>query len=344
MSFNFLKNIMKLFVAVVAALVVVATAAPKKPNFGLLSDAEIDYINKAAKTWKAQRNFAENIDRKYIHKLMGVHPDSKKYHDKLPQKTHQVADLPTNFDARVQWPNCPTLKEVRDQGSCGSCWAFGAVEAMSDRICISSNGTKNRHISAENLMTCCHLCGFGCNGGFPAAAWDFFKTEGIVTGGQYNSHQGCQPYEIKSCDHHVVGHLAPCSGEGKTPRCSHKCEANYNGTYSADKVRGKSSYRVESVQDVMAELVNNGPVEAAYTVYADFLNYKSGVYQHTSGAALGGHAVKILGYGVEDGTDYWLVANSWNSDWGDKGFFKIRRGTDECGIESQIVAGEPNIN
>ncbi|KAH3896885.1 hypothetical protein DPMN_021069 [Dreissena polymorpha] len=85
--------------------------------------------------------------------------------------------------------------------------------------------------------------------------------------------------------------------------------------------------------------MTNGPVEAAFTVYADFPTYKSGVYQHKSGQMLGGHAIKILGWGTEDSTPYWLVANSWNEDWGDQGFFKILRGSDECGIESNIVAG-----
>merc|ERR1711879_1012806 len=89
----------------------------------------------------------------------------------------------------------------------------------------------------------------------------------------------------------------------------------------------------------MGDLMTNGPVAAAFTVYADFPTYKSGVYKHTSGSALGGHAVKIIGWGVEDGNDYWLVANSWNTDWGDKGFFKIARGHNECGIEGQISAG-----
>uniref|UniRef100_A0A8W8NDP1 Peptidase C1A papain C-terminal domain-containing protein n=3 Tax=Ostreidae TaxID=6563 RepID=A0A8W8NDP1_MAGGI len=57
-----------------------------------------------------------------------------------------------------------------------------------------------------------------------------------------------------------------------------------------------------------------------------------------------GHAIKILGWGTENGDDYWLVANSWNPDWGDQGFFKILRGQDECGIESQISAGEPKLS
>ena len=86
--------------------------------------------------------------------------------------------------------------------------------------------------------------------------------------------------------------------------------------------------------------MTNGPVEVAFSVYADFLTYKSGVYHHTSGSMLGGHAVKMLGWGVDSGTPYWIVANSWNPDWGNQGYFYIRRGHDECGIESEVVAGK----
>ena len=57
-----------------------------------------------------------------------------------------------------------------------------------------------------------------------------------------------------------------------------------------------------------------------------------------TGSALGGHAIEIIGYGTEEGTDYWLVKNSWNDAWGDGGTFKIKRGVDECGIESQVTA------
>jgi cathepsin B len=89
--------------------------------------------------------------------------------------------------------------------------------------------------------------------------------------------------------------------------------------------------------------MTHGPVEAAFTVYADFLTYKSGVYQHTSGSALGGHAIKIVGWGVENNAPYWSVANSWNEDWGNNGFFRIKRGNNECGIEGSIVAGIPKI-
>ena len=88
----------------------------------------------------------------------------------------------------------------------------------------------------------------------------------------------------------------------------------------------------------MSDLVSKGPVSAAFSVYADFPTYKSGVYQHKTGQMLGGHAVEIIGYGTESGTDYWLVKNSWNEEWGDNGTFKILRGSNECGIEDDIAS------
>lgn len=182
-----------------------------------------------------------------------------------------------------------------------------------------------------------------CNGGFPQAAWDYFENHGIVTGGQYGSKSGCQPYEIKPCEHHVPG-LRPKCSEQSTPKCLHTCETGYGVDYQKDKHFGLSSYSVPNdVAQIQAEIMQHGPVEAAFTVYADFPSYKSGVYQHESGAPLGGHAVKILGWGEENGKPYWLVANSWNYDWGNKGFFKILRGQNECGIESEIVAGIPKV-
>jgi len=138
--------------------------------------------------------------------------------------------------------------------------------------------------------------------------------------------------------------LPPCQGEGPTPKCKRACEAGYNNTFANDKHFGKTAYSVKSDQtQIQKEIMTNGPVEGAFTVYSDFLSYKSGVYQYTTGSELGGHAIKILGWGVENNTPYWLVANSWNEDWGDKGFFKILRGNDECGIESGIVGGLPKV-
>ena len=91
----------------------------------------------------------------------------------------------------------------------------------------------------------------------------------------------------------------------------------------------------------MEEIATYGTVSASFTVYQDFLTYKSGVYVHKTGGAVGGHAIKIIGYGTENGQDYWLCANSWNDSWGDNGYFKILKGVNECGIESGVGAGHP---
>lgn len=307
------------------------------------SEEFIDIINSKTTTWKAGRNFAMQMPLNAITNLLGALKDD--YYKKLPTVTHElelIESLPENFDPRDKWPNCPTLNEIRDQGSCGSCWAFGAVEAMTDRYCIYSNGTKHFHFSAEDLLSCCPICGLGCNGGIPTLAWEYWKHFGLVSGGNYNSSQGCRPYEIAPCEHHVPGDRMPCSGDTKTPKCYRTCRDGYSTPYKQDKQYAKHIYSIRGGEDhIKAELFKNGPVEGAFTVYADLLSYKSGVYKHVAGNALGGHAIKIMGWGVENDNKYWLIANSWNSDWGDNGFFKIARGEDECGIESSIIGGEP---
>jgi len=190
----------------------------------------------------------------------------------------------------------------------------------------------------------CSDAGMGCNGG--NSAWDWFKGTGVVTGGDYfdiGKGDTCLPYSLKACAHHIppsAKYPACPSSEYPSPRCARQCsETSYSGTYSSDKVQASDAYSVRGVSQIQTELMNNGPMYVAFSVYSDFPTYKSGVYKHTSGSFLGGHAVELMGWGTEDGQDYWLVKNSWNEQWGDGGFFKIARGTDECGIEDDVSAG-----
>ncbi|KAI6654792.1 Cathepsin B [Oopsacas minuta] len=259
-----------------------------------------------------------------------------------------LKDIPAEFDARTKWARCPSIGTIQDQSNCGSCWAFGAAEAMSDRYCIHLNMSLN--ISAADLMECCESCGNGCEGGFPEAAWNYWTRSGICTGGLYEKSEDksstCKPYPLPSCEHHIVGKEPPCSKKiAKTPECTQTCHKGYTTPYKQDLHYGSVSYSldvsVNGVQSIQTEIMTNGPVEAAFTVYSDFPTYKSGVYKRHSLDPLGGHAVKILGWGVLNGEPYWLVANSWNPDWGNKGFFLILRGHNECGIEEQITAGMP---
>jgi hypothetical protein len=96
------------------------------------------------------------------------------------------------------------------------------------------------------------------------------------------------------------------------------------------------------VSGIQQAIMAGGPMEVAFTVYADFENYASGIYHHVTGGSVGGHAVKVVGWGVEGGVQYWKIANSWNPYWGEKGYFRIRRGTNEGGIEDQAVASAPD--
>jgi len=247
-----------------------------------------------------------------------------------------IAALPAQFSAITNWPFCPSISTIRDQSACGSCWAFGSSEAMSDRMCIKLN--VNISLSAGDMAFCAGSAGSGCDGGYPPAAWQYWVSNGLVE-------ESCYPYPFPGCDHHIPSSSNPCpTTEYKSPPCPHKCtNKSWTGpAWKGNKHYGASAYSLGDVNQIMAEIYKNGPVEASFDVYADFLTYKSGVYVHKPGNPfLGGHAIKVLGWGTLSGTPYWLCANSWNPDWGMNGFFMIKRGDDQCGIEDGMCAGLP---
>ena len=101
-----------------------------------------------------------------------------------------------------------------------------------------------------------------------------------------------------------------------------------------------SSYKAyKGASAIKAELLANGPLQTGFTVYNDFMSYKSGIYRHVSGGAVGGHAVVIVGWGKEGSVEYWIAQNSWAASWGEKGYFRIKFG--ECGFDSNAYAGVP---
>jgi len=336
---------MKINQLLVLGLVIAAVSCANL--FRIVNDENIiTKINNMETTWQAGVNerFAD-MPLEAAQRLLGSLQTPEEHKLPIKQTLQARTDLPENFDLREAYPQCESLREVRDQSTCGSCWAFGAAEAMSDRICIASQGKLQTRISTENLLSCCSSCGFGCNGGYPSAAWNYWKRNGLVTGGLYNDKSTCQPYSFPPCDHHVEGKYGPCSKEEfPTPKCRNVCTDGYPKSYKQDLWYGASAYSVRArEQDIMTEIYEHGSVEAAFSVYEDFLNYKSGVYQHVHGSQLGGHAIKLIGWGVENGTKYWLAVNSWNEGWGDNGTFKILRGENHCGIEEEIVAGIPKL-
>eukprot|EP00689_Sawyeria_marylandensis_P002403 EC823739.1.p1 GENE.EC823739.1~~EC823739.1.p1 ORF type:complete len:172 (+),score=79.64 EC823739.1:123-638(+) len=108
------------------------------------------------------------------------------------------------------------------------------------------------------------------------------------------------------------------------------------------KYFGRSDFvNFKDIETAMNNLMTYGPIKASFKVYRDFFNYKKGVYQFKSGSFAGGHAVRVVGWGVdsESGLDYWNIANSWGPNWGMSGFFWIKKGSNECEIENGLWTG-----
>ena len=267
----------------------------------------VETINASGSTWTAmapEDNPFYFVPEEQIKSMMGA---------KLTvyeENTDVVAanDIPTSFDSRTQWGS--KVHAIRNQGQCGSCWAFGATEAFSDRLAIS--GKADVVLSPQHLVSC-DSGNYGCNGGYLNVAWNFMHSTGVVE-------DTCYPYTSGSA--------------GETGSCASSC----TGSGSWTTHHSASTSTTSSVSKTQTAIMTSGPVEAAFTVYQDFMSYSSGIYQHTTGSMLGGHAIKAVGWGTEGGVDYWIMANSWGTSWGESGFFKIKRG--DCGINDQMTFSE----
>lgn len=277
--------------------------------------------------------------------------DPKENKANLPIKTlsdFAPTPLPISFDARAYWPQCPIIQEIRDQSACGSCYAVSAASAASDRLCIHFNGTKSTRMSETDLMSCCKTCAGsngGCDGGTPSHCWDYMTQQGLASGGVWSDKSLCLRYPFKPCDHHEAGPYGNCSSTPyNAPTCFWACDSDstYKTSYDKDQADHKfsSSYKVDNnVQAIMTDIITNGPSQTSMYLVADFEVYKSGIYYTKSTDYIGAHAVRIMGWGTEDGIDYWLVANSWNTNWGEQGLFRIRRGLNVLDFEAGVVAG-----
>ncbi|RCN47361.1 hypothetical protein ANCCAN_06649 [Ancylostoma caninum] len=305
----------------------------------LTGQALVDYVNSQQSFFTAEYNpEAEALAKSRLMDLKFL---------VVPKKEEVLTEVygdepPESFDGRDHWKDCKSIGTIRDQSACGSCWAVSSAEAMSDQLCVQSNGTIKVLISDTDILACCQTCGFGCQGGWMKKAYEYMQSDGVCTGGHFRQRNVCKPYAFYPCGlHEDQKYYGPCPrGSWPTPRCRKTCQRKYNKAYENDKYYAKSSYYLpKDEKKIRQEIYKNGPVVTGFTVYSDFLSYKKGIYVHTNGFKTGAHAVKIVGWGRENGTDYWLIANSWNTDWGEKGYFRILRGKNHCGIEEQAVGG-----
>ena len=230
---------------------------------------------------------------------------------KVPEREHRVGEvafapqrvrtpLPDHYDMR----GLGLLTPIKDQGNCGSCWAFGATNVLETMAAKKFGVLVN--LSEQQIVSCATQKGVaGCNGGNSIGAWAYTQQKSQVTSKSY-------PYVSGLNDH------------------SGKCKE----TEGKDRmVAATAGYKViRNEDDIRAALVEIGPVAIAIATDPCFLNYKSGVLKPENCACNGpvDHLVTVVGYASEGGEDYWVIRNSWGESWGEKGYARFKRGVNQC--------------
>ncbi|KAH8876534.1 Cathepsin C isoform 3 [Schistosoma japonicum] len=243
----------------------------------------------------------------------------------------QLLSLARNLPLEFDWVTPPDgsrspVTPVRNQGICGSCYAFASAAALEARIRLASNFSQQPILSPQAVVDCSPYSE-GCNGGFP-----------FLIAGKYGEDFG---FVSEDCDPYTGKDTGSCTTSKNCTRY-YVTDYSYIGGY----------YGATNEELMRLELVHNGPFPVGFEVYEDFEFYKDGVYHHTNVQndrysfnpfELTNHAVLLVGYGVDkvSGEPYWKIKNSWGTEWGEKGYFRIRRGTDECGVESLGVRFDP---
>ena len=216
------------------------------------------------------------------------------------KESYNYNSLPSDID----WRNKNAVTPVKDQGQCGSCWSFSATGAMEGSWSIAAGDLLS--LSEQQLVDCSSGIGsygnHGCNGGLMDNAFQYAIDNGMCSESEI-------PYTAKqqTCD-------TDCDKKAFFSSCQDISPNN---------------------QQDMAAAVAQQPVSVA--IEADtktFQLYKSGVITGSACGTKLDHGVLVVGYGTEDGEDYWLVKNSWSTSWGDNGYVKIGKSdsTDDVGV------------
>mmetsp|Transcript_32565 Transcript_32565/g.93387 ORF Transcript_32565/g.93387 Transcript_32565/m.93387 type:complete len:522 (+) Transcript_32565:91-1656(+) len=229
-----------------------------------------------------------------------------------------LAELPVSWD----WRNVAGvnyLDAVLDQGDCGSCYAVATTHMLSARHRIQQNDP-NAEAFSINFPLFCSEYNQGCGGGYAFLMARWAQDVGLVP---------------KSCG--VYNGSGTCNVQCNVDGLQRKWRASnhhYVGGY----------YGAASEREMMRELFTGGPLVASFEPKPDIMYYNGGIYksvpnQRTEWEKVD-HAVLLVGYGEERGKKYWVLQNSWGPEWGEDGFFRISRGTDESGIESIVVGAD----
>jgi len=205
----------------------------------------------------------------------------------VPAATSELQALPGSFD----WRSQAMVTPVKDQGQCGSCWAFAAVGALESSLLVNQAVVGVVPDLSEQFVVSYNLTNHGCNGGSLGNVSNFLQKVGDPL-------EECKPYAATS---------------RKLPRPCQEWR---------DQAAGIGAWGpVAKDVNALKAAVYQGPVATGFYVFEDFYAYTGGVYTHVSGELLGGHAILVVGW--DDADQCFIVKNSWGPDWGESGYFRI---------------------
>uniref|UniRef100_A0A8C9Y6Z9 Cathepsin 12 n=1 Tax=Sander lucioperca TaxID=283035 RepID=A0A8C9Y6Z9_SANLU len=284
-----------------------------KSSYGIAYE-EMDDVQRRA-IWEENKHVIENNNQGFF---MGMRPFTmamNKYGDLMNFVTfgHSQASCFLQFlalDATiVDYRNMGYVTEVKDQGYCGSCWAFSTTGAIEGQIYKKTGQLVS--LSEQNLVDCSRSYGtYGCSGAWMGNAYDYVVNNGL---------QSTNTYPYTSVD------TQPCYYDSRLAVAHIK---DYRFLPKGDE---------QALADAVATI---GPITVALDAdHSSFLFYSSGIYDEQACNPNNlSHAVLLVGYGSEGGQDYWIIKNSWGSSWGEGGYMRmVRDGKNTCGIASYAL-------
>ena len=216
----------------------------------------------------------------------------------------------TALDASFNWCDMGGCTPVRDQGACGSCWAFGTVGPLESAILLQDGVSKDL---AEQYLVSCNVDGWGCSGGW----WAHDYHLSLVPPGEPDAgavYEDDFPYTASD---------EPCNG----PYVHHEKIADWFF------IGNESS--VADTEAIKQAIVDHGPVAAAVCVNSDFQRYTGGVFNPQRPCNSINHAIVLVGWDDADGA--WILRNSWGPDWGESGYMRIAYGGNKVGYSANYV-------